>query len=1011
MNHDLNYTISFSDNFSAELNHFGQSVSTMVARAKEMNAAFEAINPHLRVFKQLLEKKSNIGYLNDKLGKMQGQVTKLTNHRNGIPALNQHISTLFRKMGGYDDIVKLGMDKAVGGVRRLDAALDKHDANMAQSIAATKAKTVAIREQQRAITSLNNEYRATPKGGIGGGGGSRGGRTSSKQSTLFQRGRRMRDVGQGMFQTGAAAGFALMPLVGAAGSGMKFNSDIDEMLTGAKLRNSDIAESASLQKELTSYLRKSFSESPYDRDTASEILSELGARGISFKNKGKFTGSAAQKFFSMNLMANKALDMNPKDLAKYQSFVLAQATKDKVVGTEAQVAYTGDRFKYLNYIADTYGIKEKDIVSGVNDKIRASVTAGSNAFTMNAEDDATALSAFFQRGTGKEALKASSVAASVIKNMSSMRSLVGTDKQAGVLSEEQAINLGTVIREKGQLKGIHALGTLINANKKAQFEDMLANGTARIDSNGAIQATDKATEKDKFEISSRSSKFKARLDKTLGEYGAVAISMFSDDKLKMLGAMSSAKKEDVDKKGLFQVDEKYRESWKAHTEMFANSSARLSGSLMNSLLPSLMSSMEVLVKVFNSISDFLERHPVVAKGLAGAGLAGIGAAGAIGAGGIALNAAGTIMQGYSGAGEAMGKYSQYKKTQKRVKNIENYKKGKVLGTAMSTMLNTPMYGMPKRGFAGKVSKGVKGAFGAVAKPVGALAGNIAKGAKGGLGTFSKVAGAGALVELGGVMASVGKSALALMTSLNPVSIAIYATVGALTLWLSQFKEMQSLFSNSFTTIKLSFELLFSSIQLLFSKAINFISLEISKNPVLKKIFKPDGQDDNHFVNKVGKTLNDKISNVNMGLSDRIKITNAQNTYENLNSKVNLSRVNEDPAAEKVNIAALNQFLGGIAKGNDPVLKEAFSQELVQMSATVIDTSKSLAENAALIKTSSEAESEARDTAVKSIQDMTSTIQSVANKLTKINNGMPDTIKMPKFQVTNDPSYKLTTRNE
>lgn len=689
---DISYTISFADNFSGTAGQFRGEVVSLTQAVRELDMVFESgLNRSLKAFKTLVG--TNLGGFKTFRDGLASTNRHLANLRKNIIETNQAMGRMFTLVNAYERAISKGFRNANAASKVFSDSMTRqqtlYEANIRRMATQEKiferqlAKAVEAKAALNAIPNVVGDLRQ----GMGGNvyistGGSRKPSALSKfqgfegaalsaalapttftSSRANTYGKTMRNVGQGMFQSGMAGAFALYPIIGAGGRGMKYNQTIDDMVTGAKLRSSEVKGSKALQAELNTYLRNTFSTYAFDTKAGQETLERLGAYGMSFKSdKGTFKGSQAEKFFKLNMMAKQSLDMNPTELAKYQMFALDSAKRQGITDEGKQIEFVSERFKYLNYLADTYGVAEKDIVRSANTKVRAALQIGTNKYARNAEDDVLALAAFGQRYTGRTADKSASVISSMLARMGSGKFLVGSDKNPGLLNQEQAGQLRTVLRDGGTLKGLQALSTLLQVNRNAVFKDELAKGLVSFDANGNLVTAANLSEKQKLAISQKQLGFEARVKSTVGEYGKTIESLLSTSTLAELKKMIGVSESVLAPKGVESAFKAYQESWSGTKTRFDNATDALLGSLTKSLIPSLMVAMDGLAVAFTNVSNFLNSHPLLSTVLGGTALAGMGLSLAGLGTGALLNFGGMALQGYGGIKDYV-KQKQVKKQQ------------------------------------------------------------------------------------------------------------------------------------------------------------------------------------------------------------------------------------------------------------------------------------------------------------------------------------------------------------
>jgi hypothetical protein len=844
INNGINYTIGFSDNFSAPLSQFSGAVGKVALDADRLATALANLNPQLMQLKNMLSSAKGLGVLSKQLSRFAISIKEVDKAVSG--KLNSRLSLL---VGNLEKFEKRNATTGVS-IQKTTMALEQQAVvagALATELGAVKANMTQIpnarkfRHLARANATLTSNE-ATP---YFLGGATTVGRTSTQRqivapvpmyTTMGRVGQQLRNVGQGAFQSAIAMGFMAYPFMGVGGRGVEYTKDIEKMIRDAKLRSPDVQNNKRIETDLRAYLSKTYRENPFDRDKGAEILSTLGAYGISFKSKsGGFRGSLAQKFLELNLKGVEGLDMNPTQLAKAQSYMIANAKAAGITKDDAVVKYVGDRMAYVNYLADTFGVLEKDILRGSNEKIRAAVQGISPKYNTNLDDDASAFSAWIQRGTGRNQSKATSVGTSLLNRLSQRSYLVGTSQQAGLFNEAQAQDIRSVIAQKGGLEGVRAFFKLRDANRKAVYDPFVKQGLGGFDAEGTFIRRKGLTDAQQSAISKAELSFKAREKKTIGEYGDTIGVLGSKTNLTMLDKMLNPDKEVLASKGMDRVFDILKKSLDGKLKTFNNAFDGFAGLATQALLPTLSLALDGITNFLNAMSSFMEKHPLLAKGMGATALVGAGAAvGTLGFG-MMSNLAGSVIQGASliGAGRASLRKKYFEGGRKLV---SQRRENRGMMYAAST-LSSGVYGFPMVNMS--ANKGV-------AKS--AIRGSstlISKVPKGGM-----LGGLGRSVGMGGISATIARlsasipmlgQALAFLT--NPVTqtalvIGGLATAVAFLLSpLEGWKSTMSSLGSLFVTLGTTTNLVFAQIGLALKTLMNTAYIALDSNPVTRGIIK------------------------------------------------------------------------------------------------------------------------------------------------------------------------------
>jgi hypothetical protein len=844
INNGINYTIGFSDNFSAPLGNFSSAVGKVALDAEKLATSLSSLNPQLMQMKNMLSSAKGLGLLSKQLNKLAVSIKSVDTAVSG--KLNSRLALLvgnLEKFERHNATTSASVNKTTMALEQqaiVAGALSKEltavNANMAQIPNARKFRHLA-----RANATLTSD--ATPYF-VGGSSAGGGGSASPKRhkfvppvpmyQTMGKVGQQLRNVGQGAFQSAIAMGFMAYPFMGIGGRGLEYTKDIEKMIRDAKLRSPDVQNNKKIETDLRGYLAKTYRENPFDRDKGGEILSTLGAYGISFKGSGGgFRGSLAQKFLELNIKGVEGLDMSPAQLAKAQSYMIANAKASGITKDNDVVKYVGDRMSYVNYLADTFGVLEKDILRGSNEKIRAAMQGISPKYNTNLDDDASAFSAWIQRGTGRSQSKATSVGTSLLSRLSQRSYLVGTDKQAGLFNEAQAQDIRSVIAGKGGIAGVQAFFKLRDANKKAMYQPFLKQGLGTFDAEGNFVRKKGLTDKQQSAISRAELSFKAREKKTIGEYGDTIGILGSKTNLDMLQKMLNPDQKVLASKGMDRVFEILKTSLEGKIKTLDNAFSGFASLATHSLMPSLMIAMDGITNFLNTMSNFMTAHPLIAKGFGATALAGAGVAvGTLGFG-MASNLAGSVLQGVGllGGGMSYIKRKSFEGGRKLVSQRRNDRLMPAL-TSGAMSLASGAYGFPMVNMSGN-----RGVAKSVIRPAG--------------GAIGKVAGAGMMTSgvgnISGLIARLSVSipilgqALSMLT--NPITVTVLAvtalSAGVLVLLsnLEGWKGTLGALGGLFGALGTSMNLVFSQVGLGIQKLMNNVYIALDSNPLTRDLVK------------------------------------------------------------------------------------------------------------------------------------------------------------------------------
>jgi hypothetical protein len=865
INNGINYTIGFSDNFSAPLTAFSGAVGKVATDAGNLGLALNVLNPKIARIKDLLGSARGMGLLNRHLGNMATNIKAID--LAVTSKLNSRLTLLIGNLAKFETANGL----APASINNTTMALEKQAAvagALATELGAVKANMTQIpnarkfRHLARANATLTSD--ATPYF-VGGSSAGGGGSASPKRhkfippvpmyQTMGKVGQQLRNVGQGAFQSAMAMGFMAYPLMGVGGRGLEYTKDIEKMIRDAKLRSPDVQNNKKIETDLRGYLVKTYRENPFDRDKGGEILSTLGAYGISFKGSGGgFKGSLAQKFLELNIKGVEGLDMSPAQLAKAQSYMIANAKASGITKDNDVVKYVGDRMSYVNYLADTFGVLEKDILRGSNEKIRAAMQGISPKYNTNLDDDASAFSAWIQRGTGRNQSKATSVGTSLLNRLSQRSYLVGTDKQAGLFNEAQAQDIRSIIAGKGGIAGVQAFFKLRDANKKAMYQPFLKQGLGTYDAEGNFVRKKGLTDKQQSAISRAELSFKAREKKTIGEYGDTIGILGSKTNLDMLQKMLNPDQKVLASKGMDRVFEILKTSLEGKIKTLDNAFSGFASLATHSLMPSLMIAMDGITNFLNTMSNLMTAHPLIAKGFGATALAGTGiAVGTLGFG-MVSNLVGSAIQGASliGAGRSALRAKSFGAGRKVVaQRRDNILMPALTSGAMS--MASGAYGFPMVNMSGN-----RGVAKSVIRPAG--------------GAIGKVAGAGMMASgvgnISGIIARLSVSIPMLGTVLanlaNPISLTVIA-VGALSAGvlvllsnLDGWKGTIGALGGLLGSLAGSVGVVFSTIGLAIQGLMQNLYMYLDSNPLTKDFVKGMNVMGTNFTGGI----NDFTSNVN-----------------------------------------------------------------------------------------------------------------------------------------------------
>ena len=865
INNGINYTIGFSDNFSQPLANFSGAVGKVATTTNSLSESLAILNPQLNQLKTALSSAKGMFLLEKRIKGLATSVSALNKAITGN--FNARLAHMIQNLSSLE---RVSADTSIN-INKTTTALEAQAAvtgQLATNLGAVKQGLAGVpnakqfRHLARANATLQAEGAAPYVVGgtttiAGGYGGSRG---SSKNrfvppipitQRIGKTGQQLRNFGQGSFQSAMALGFMAYPFMGLGGKGVQYNRDIDNMVRDAKLRSPDVLNNKQIESSLRQYLEKTFRENPYNRDSGAEILSTLGAYGISFRGKsGGFEGSLAQKFLELNLKGVQGLDMSPSQLAKAQSYMIANAKQSGITTDEGLVDYVGDRMKYINYLADKFGVLEKDIARGQNEKIRAAVQGISPTFSMNADDDSAALSAWLQRATGRNQSKATSVGTSLLSRMSQMSYLVGTSKQAGLFNVQQAQDIRSVIANKGGLAGVEAFFRLRDANKRAVYDPFIQQGLGSYDKEGNFVRRQGLSERQQSAISKAELAFKAREKKTIGEYGDTIGMLGSVTNMRMLEQMLNPNKKELEAKGMDKVFKAMRDSLDGHIKRLDNSLTGLMAALSDALMPSLMVAMDSLSNIFNHITNFLEAHPLVAKGLGATALAGLGASVGLLGVGMVGNMVGSTMQGIGVLGSAAGflaakKFGLARKAVQSRKSMVGNLAAQGVGFPMVNMMGSSITKNPT------IRAGAKGG----------LLGKLGGGTLGGIGTVLTTL-VPSLGRLGAVLAGIHPYVAIATTAVIGLGFALSQLGG----WQSVLTSTGQLLGNFVNLLTASFDAVGIAIQGLFLN----IKHQLDKNPFTRGMMGD--------VDALGWRTSSTITDMNKGLGGAIQGLQGSNAY-------------------------------------------------------------------------------------------------------------------------------------
>jgi hypothetical protein len=906
INNGINYTIGFSDNFSAPLGNFSSAVGKVALDAEKLAASLSNLNPQLMQMKNMLSSAKGLGLLSKQLNKLAVSIKSVDTAISG--KLNSRLALLvgnLEKFERHNVTTSASVNKTTMALEQqaiVAGALSKEltavNANMTQIPNARKFRHLA-----RANATLTSD--ATPYF-VGGSSAVGVGSSPTKQrkfvpsvpmyQTMGKVGQQLRNVGQGAFQSALAMGFMAYPFMGVGGRGLEYTKDIEKMIRDAKLRSPDVQNNKKIETDLRAYLAKTYRENPFDRDKGGEILSTLGAYGISFKGSGGgFKGSLAQKFLELNIKGVEGLDMSPAQLAKAQSYMIANAKASGVTKDNDVVKYVGDRMSYVNYLADTFGVLEKDILRGSNEKIRAAVQGISPKYNTNLDDDASAFSAFIQRGTGRSQSKATSVGTSLLNRLSQRSYLVGNDKQAGLFNEAQAQDIRSVIAGKGGIAGVQAFFKLRDSNKKAMYQPFLKQGLGTYDAEGNFVRKKGITDKQQSAISRAELSFKAREKKTIGEYGDTIGILGSKTNLGMLEKMLNPNKEILASKGMDRVFAIMKNSFDGKMKTLSNALSGFASIATHSLMPSLMVAMDAISGFLNRASSFLESHPVLAKGFGATALASAGlAVGTLGFG-MASNLVGSAVQGASliGAGSS---YLRKKSFGVGRKVVAQRNSANGVMSLASTALGFPIVNIGgNRAMPKTVIRPAGGAVGNLAGKLGG-AGMLASGASGISGIIARLS--ASIPMLSGALATLCNPVTLTVLAVGALSAGVLVLISNLDGWKNVMSSTGGLLGSLATTVGLFFQ----GVGIAIHGMMLTVQLALQANPLTRGLV--------GNINSVGLGLNSGLNDLtkannqnNKNWADSNKYGASVNTYRALSAKTGSLSANE-----KVKLEEAKNFL-------------------------------------------------------------------------------------------------------